>query len=61
MTDDQRDQEGADEAIEEPIEDLAAPVESQADVSGGACQRPSCLATTKECNSFTREEVVRVV
>lgn len=52
MTEDERSREGA----EEPIEDLEAPAEAQADVAGGgmACHpTPSCGRPSVVCADFS--------
>jgi hypothetical protein len=50
MTEEERDQEGAEEAIE----DLEAPATAQRDVAGGmGCTSPSCHLPTSGCASPT--------
>lgn len=63
MTDDER----SDEAAEEAIEDLEAPADSLDDVAGGGCQKytaimcvsPTCAATEFECYTASGGGVVR--
>ena len=45
MTDEQRNEEGAEEAIE----DLEAPAEAQGDVAGGACPVATCFSPSNIC------------
>jgi hypothetical protein len=45
MTDDER----RDEGSTDDIEDLEAPAETQGDVAGGACGKPSMVCKTISC------------
>jgi hypothetical protein len=68
MTDQEKNQEGA----EESIEDLEAPAETQGDVAGGACSKtmqcitPTCIGTCSNktagggCNNKLTNIVVQV-
>lgn len=51
MTEEERNEEG----VEEPIEDLQAPAETQGDVAGGAggCGSPSCGKPSLRCDNAT--------
>ena len=62
MTDEERNDEGDEEAIE----DLQAPAEAQDDVVGGGCTRhteswcivPTCAATKRDCQTASGGEVI---
>jgi hypothetical protein len=61
MTDEERKEEGTDEAIE----DLEAPADAQADVAGGEvcakpttiCADPSCVDTVRRCIRLSLQHV----
>jgi hypothetical protein len=73
MTDDERKEEGAEEAIE----DLEAPAAAQEDVAGGArgclppscvkpnseivslCEQPTCKQTAADCERATHDIIVK--
>jgi hypothetical protein len=59
MTDEQRSDEGAEEAIE----DLEAPAEAQGDVAGGAIPKTYCVVPSEGpmCGPNTKCDITRVV